>query len=285
MYDPINPPTHASRVRAYYERNTRLFGAFGLGREARAIHRAVWTDGAQDYAAALGTVNRWLLALAERQAGAGGSVSALDLGCGVGGTLVALAEGMPGLRGVGISISPSQVRLATRLARRRGLSERCQFAEADFAHQPARGAFDLAIAIESLVHAADPARVLREAASALRPGGLLAVCDDVVVRAEDAGDAQVAAFRRGWHAPGVRALDELLAAGERAGLRLVERRDLTPLLRLLPLPGPLADALLGLGELAPRGWVFTQSLVGGLALQRCLARGVIGYHWLVWERL
>jgi cyclopropane fatty-acyl-phospholipid synthase-like methyltransferase len=279
----VTGETQAARVRRYYERNTRLFMAFGLGSEARAIHRAVWADDADGYAAALGTVNRRLLGVLASQDRA----RVLDLGCGVGGTLLTLARGHRGaLHALGLTISPTQARIATQHARQGGLAHRSLFVEADFAHAPARPVFDLAVAVESLVHAAHPPRVLGEAAGALRPGGRLVVCDDFLAEGRRGAEAErwVGAFRAGWHAPGLMELPAFLAAAQDAGLRLVEREELTGQLRLVRLPAALADDLIRLGAALPARLTFLRSVVGGLALQLCLRQGVIGYHWLVFER-
>jgi SAM-dependent methyltransferase len=280
---------HTDAVRAYYERNTRLFLAFGLGREARAIHRAVWLD-AHDYLTALGFVNRSVQTLVTHQAQrfGGAPVRVLDLGCGVGGTLLALADNAGALSlGVGLSISRAQVQLAARFAAMGGHLRRLAFVEGDFAHVPADAGFAVVTAIESLVHAASPAAVLREAAAALRSGGLLAICDDMLVAGwqQHGAASWVKAFRRGWHAPGLAELSQLERWAGLAGLQLVERRDLTPHLRLLQTPNAFVEGVIGIGGLLPERLVFLQSLVGGLALQHCLRHGVIGYHWLVFEKI
>jgi SAM-dependent methyltransferase len=277
-------------VRAYYERNTRLFLALGLGRQARSIHRAVWAEGAASYDEALGYVNRLILRAIQGVGGRGdvGIIRVLDVGCGVGGTLFDLiGHAGPGLHGVGLTISRTQVRLARRHALAHGIAERCLFVEGDYLDIPCGPGFDLAFAVESLAHAPDLGRALRQVAGALRPGGRLVICDDVLAPGRLQGEREaswVAAFRRGWYVPGITTASEVVALVEAAGLRLVEQRDLTPHLRLVRLPDALVDIILRAGERLPGRHLFLQSALGGLALQHCLGRGVIQYQWLVFEK-
>jgi ubiquinone/menaquinone biosynthesis C-methylase UbiE len=287
------PEHHVARVRAYYERNTRLFLRSGTGRRTHTIHRAVWAPGVASPAQALMYINTLVRdAVASYAAGRGApSLRVLDLGCGVGGVLCDLVgSAIHQLRGVGVSISPTQIRIARAHAVALGLAERCTFMEANYLSLPFGPAFDVAFAIESLVHAPDLSRALGEAARALLPGGRLLICDDFLRAGAPRGTGGAdpvlleAAFRRGWHAPALTTVAGLVERAARFGLDLVEQRDLTPDLRLLRLPSPAVAATLRAGLRVSAGWSFTQSLVGGLALQHGLGQGIFGYHWLAFEK-
>jgi SAM-dependent methyltransferase len=123
------PEQHVARVRAYYERNTRLFLGSGTGRRTHTIHRAVWAAGVGSPAEALMYVSTLVRGAVESYAaGRGAALRVLDVGCGVGGTLCDLVGGTARrLRGVGVSISPAQIRLARAHAAALGLAERCTF--------------------------------------------------------------------------------------------------------------------------------------------------------------
>lgn len=278
------PMTHLTpdHIRRYYERNTRLFRLFGSDSTTHTVHRAVWAPGVATTEQALHYLHDELAAMINRHIPTG-PVQLLDLGCGVGGTLFYLArQHGERLRGVGVSISPTQVALARRTARTMGLDQQCRFLEADYLALPLRQHFDIAVAIESLVHAPDLPLVFQQAAAILKPGGRLIVCDDML---NDAALAHapwlVAAFQRGWHAPSASTQASYHAAAQAAGFRLHEQRDLTPDLRLLNLPTALVRRVLTMGAHVPAAWSFTQSLVGGLALQHGLRHGLIHYRWLV----
>lgn len=271
------------RVRAYYERNTPIFLRFGRERETQTIHRSVWAEGVRTLPEALTYVNNLVCAVVTAVAGErpGQTLQLLDLGCGVGGSLFHLAGTTAAhFYGVGVTISPMQCRLARQNALARGMGARAFFVEADFLHLPLAGEFDLVYAIESLIHAPDYGLVLREAARVLKPGGVLLVCDDFLVDEPRGNPDWLIAFRRGWHANSALALSRAIAFAEAAGFRLRLKRNLTPELRLLRLPGPLARLALRVGNVLPARWDFVQGQVGGLGLQYGLASGLIAYHWL-----
>lgn len=279
------PGGAVARVRDYYERNTPIFLRFGRERETQTIHRSVWAEGVKTLPEALTYVNG-LVADAVNALDLGGRPArVLDLGCGVGGTLfhVAKAAKRP-YGGVGVTISPTQARMAAASAREHGWEDACTFAEASYLELPFAGGFDLAYAIESFVHAPDLGLAFREAARVLRSGGRLLICDDFLMKAAAGDSVWLTAFRRGWQANSALPLDDTIALAGQAGFRLRMKRNLTPDLRLVRLPGPLAEALLRCGNALPAGWAFVQGQIGGLALQHGLARGMIGYHWLEFER-
>lgn len=289
----IPPRTAVAHVRTYYEHNTRIFLAWGRGRQPSTIHRALWADGVTTQAQALHYINDLIrTTIAEHAAQRPlPHVQVLDLGCGVGGTLIHLVQHGPfPMRGLGVSISPTQVRLATQRAAALHLGEHCTFVEADFMHLPCAPRFDFAVAIEALVHAPDPARVLAQAAAALRPGGYLLICDDFLADApvpnqlHEYADEWIRTFRRGWHANGLMSRSDAVALAQQAGLQLIGERNLTPDLRLAQLPVPLGQPLFQIERRLPHGSAFVDSMAGGLALQYCLRFGIINYCWLVFRK-
>ncbi len=278
--------THVARVRRYYERNTRLFRAFGNDAATHTVHRAIWASGVEHKTQALIYVNEQIAAELSSDSSIMNTrnLHVIDLGCGVGGTICHLAKRFSNaFYGVGISISPTQIRLAQGYARRLGLDRYCVFMEGNFLHLPFVHAFDIAIAIEALVHAPESAGFLAQAASALRIGGRLIICDDFFSNPQP-DSLVVDAFQRGWHAPGITTVAQLVAHAKTQQLRLVEQRDLTPDLRLLHLPHELVYLFLWLGRFIPADWTFTQSLLGGLALQYGLNQGLFCHQWLVFEK-
>jgi len=101
----------------------------------------------------------------------------LDLTCGPGLYAVALAQ--RGAEVTGVDFGPASIAHARKLAASAGVSERCQFVEADVrAYEPEVGAFDAALFIygQLAVFPREVARqLLGKAAAALKPGGSLLV--------------------------------------------------------------------------------------------------------------
>ena len=283
MTPPDDHPVQVDGVRRFYDRNTARFRRLGEG--GASIHRAVWAPGVSTRAGAFHHVDDVVLSLlADAPA-----PRVVDLGCGVGGSLVHLAARRADLVGDGITISPAQVAAATSLIARAGLAGRVRVREGDFVAPPAdlAGA-DLALSIEAFVHGPDPAAYFRAAAGLLRPGGLLVVCDDVLTARGVQPSAQeatrLAAFRSGWRIGSLLTVEQLLAFAAAAGLAPVRDDDLTPYLELRR-PRDRAIALLvAVARPLPLSGEYWGSLVGGDALQHCLRSGLLAYRLLVLQR-
>lgn len=274
---------HVARVRRFYNRNTGRFRRFGQG--GAAIHRAVWGPRVVGREQAFSWVEGRILALLSDHA----QPRVVDLGCGVGGSLIHLASRRPDLTGDGVTISPAQAAVAGELLERAGLSARVRVREGDFLAPPeGLGGADLVFSIEAFVHGPDPAAYFRVAAGLLRPGGLLVLCDDLLTRAGAAAPPraarQIERFRDGWRLASLVTVDEVTRLATAAGLRNIDDDDLTPYLEL----GRPRDRGVGLlvavtRPLRLRG-EYWASLAGGHALQRCLASDLVGYRLLVFQR-
>lgn len=211
----------------------------------------------------------------------------VDLGCGVGASLCYLAEQLP-IRGTGITLSPVQAELASRCIREKGLSNRIVCLEGDYGDLPAGiGPADFAYAIESFVHGPDPTRFFAQCSRLIRAGGMLAICDDFRRPSATGPSANraIEQFCRGWH------INALLQPGELHSLARAtgfEHETTVELSRYLELRRPRDHAINALVRLV--GWLPLERtpighLVGGSALQTCLARGWIGYDLTLFRRL
>ena len=272
------------RVRRFYDRNTARFRHLGQG--GASIHRAVWGPGVTAREAAFHHVEDRLLDLLPT-----GRVRVVDLGCGVGGSLLHLASRRDDLVADGVTISPAQADVGTRLVAEAGLADRVRVREGDFLAPPAELAgADLAFSIEAFVHGPDAAAYLRAAAGLLRPGGRLALCDDVLGvpgrTPSPREERLLGRFRTGWRVGSLLAVPDLVAAASAAGLRLLSDENLTKHLELRRPRDRAVTAFVGLTRGLPerlRG-DYWWSLAGGDALQRCLVEGLVEYRLLVFER-
>lgn len=276
------------QVRRFYDDNTRLFLSLGQGTEG-TIHRAIWGPGVRNRAEAMAYVDELVI---ERLAGlmpvGAGTPRVVDLGSGVCASLCRIAKRRP-IEGLGVTISPTQVELATQRIAALGLSGSVRSLCADFcALPPGLPAADLAFAVESFVHAPSGAEFFAQAARLLRPGGLLLICDDWIADPALRGDARagrwIERFRRGWRAGNVMATEEAKRSAAAAGLRHRETVDLTPYLEIRrPRDYAMGALMRCFGWLPIRGSYWSM-LYGGHALQIGLKRGWIKHELLVWER-
>jgi SAM-dependent methyltransferase len=276
-------PDQVASVRRYYERNTARFRALGEG--GASIHRGVWAPGVTTPDEAFHHVEDLVLVLLADVA----APRVVDLGCGVGGSLLHLAQRRPELAGEGLTISPSQAEVAATLIAAAGLGARVRVREGDFLAPPddLAGA-DLALSIEAFVHGPDPAAYFAAAASVLRPGGLLVVCDDVLTAGGAAASPRQARrleeYRTGWRVASLITAEEMMRHAAGVGLERVRDDDLTPYLTLRrPRDYGLRVLIAGTRPLRLRG-EYWWSLAGGDALRHCLATGLIAYRLLVFRR-
>lgn len=277
------------RVSRFYDDNTGLFLSLGQGTEG-TIHRAVWGPGVETRVAAMAYVDGLILERLRRveRAAIEPPPRVADLGCGVCASLCRMARVVP-MRGVGLTISPAQVRLARERIASAGLAERVECVEADFcALPPGLEPVDLAFSIEAFVHAPSAADYFRECARLVRPGGRLIICDDFLSAAERRSEPRarrwIERFQRGWVAPNAVSVSEARELARAAGFVHEETLDLTAYLEMRRPRDYAAGALMRcLGWLPVKGSYWSM-LYGGHALQLCLKRGWIRHSLVVWRR-
>lgn len=193
-----------------------------------SIHLGYWDEDAAPGVDAMAAASERLTGIMIDRIAVGPGQRVLDVGCGTGQPAVRLAEDR-GVEVVGITVSAEQVAAATGLGRERGLGGRLSFLLADAAALPfPADSFDAAWLFESPPHLPDRARVLREVARVVRPGGLVALTDFVqlapMTEHERGAAAEVmASFHLGGFCP----LAEYPDLVRRAGLDPVEVADIS----------------------------------------------------------
>jgi SAM-dependent methyltransferase len=282
--------TPIDEVRRYYDENTLRFERFGHGRATGSIHRAVYGEGVTTRTEALRYLDQLILAeVKPLQAAFAEPLRVLDLGCGVGSTLLYLAEHAP-IRGTGVTVSGVQARRAAERIAASGLGDRVRCLEANFVKLPESvGPAELAFSIEAFVHGPDPAAYFAASARHVVPGGRLVLCDDFLApRAEgDLTRREARALdevRRCWLAHTLITSERAITLAERAGYRLERNLDLTPRLELRRLRDRMIAAVVLFGRHLPRRGSRLRALIGGNALQQALLSGLIEFRCLVWRR-
>lgn len=208
----------------------------------------------------------------------------LDAGCGYGGTAFDLQSKIGG-QWLGLTISPIQFARAREESAKRALSDRIRFALESY-DVPRAGPFDLVIAIESLVHSADPPATIASLAASMAPSGYLLLVDDMPVEpfpAEQTDDLNL--FTRMWRAPVMPSERGWRAAFTAAGLEIVRSADFSQLIWHRPL-----EELTSLIERDRRrarwlAWtglrMIPEANIGGLVVERLAIAGAVQYRLLV----
>jgi tocopherol O-methyltransferase len=154
-------------VRKHYDRLSFLYKLLW----GEHLHHGYWEDNESVERAQVRLMER----LAEKAKVPHGA-QVLDIGCGLGGSAFWLADQYD-CTATGLTISPVQAKMARKKAKRRGQSNQLQFlvSDANF-WQPKPESADVIWIIESSEHFRNKRDFFQRCASALKPGGVLAVC-------------------------------------------------------------------------------------------------------------
>jgi len=224
-------------------------------------------------------IHGWLLA----KANGAPEGPLLDVGCGLGGTLIDLVR-LSGRFGTGLTASPFQAARAAEQVQRLGLADTCELRVQSY-EDAISGSFALVVAIEALFHATRLAEAMRNIAKATLPSGHLVLCEDMLVDAAAAADPRAQALGTAWSTPELHSVADYRSALATAGFELVSEHDLTAQVR--PAIDSMLDArearLVRLLRLLP--WRRARAVVfayrGGIALERLYAAGLMSYRTLV----
>jgi len=158
----------------------------------------------------------------------------VDLGCGMGGVARSIAGFYPKATIKGVTLVPSQVRIADSLNQQIGLKDRIEILNENYTNLPfGDGTADAAWGVESVCYAtgADKADLVREAARVLKIGGRFVVADCFVTNP----DRKLKPFIKkcyskvcdAWAVPEMATLEPFVAAMESRGFTNVVIQDVS----------------------------------------------------------
>lgn len=136
-----------------------------------AVMQAMYTDAYLSMGGPASTDNL------AKAAGLAANMHVLDIGCGVGGPALHLAENY-GCHVTGIDLVDTSIELAKDAANARGLGERTTFQVGDATALPFEaGEFDVVFGQDAWCHVPGLEALISEAARVIRPGGIIAFTD------------------------------------------------------------------------------------------------------------
>lgn len=264
---------YMSMVNDYYDLVTDFY-EFGWG---QSFHFAPRHKG-ESFEASLAR-HEFFLAL---RLGLRPGMKVLDVGCGVGGPMRAIAR-FSGANVVGVNNNAYQIKRGTKQNADARLSHLCDFLKADFMNLPVEDAsFDAIYAIEATCHAPDKVSLFKELHRVMKPGAHFAGYEWCLTDRYDANNPEHREIKKGieegdalpdiWHT------HDVLRALEAAGFEVLESEDLvgrsdpeTPW--YLPLSGRWS--LSGFKHTAAGRWL-TNKLVRVLETTRVAPKGATG---------
>jgi sterol 24-C-methyltransferase len=156
----------------------------------------------------------------------------LDVGCGVGGPMRAIAR-FSGATIVGVNNNDYQIKRGTQQNQQSGLSGQCSFMKADFMRLPVPDAsYDAVYAIEATCHAPDKLKLFTELHRVMKPGAEFAAYEWCLTDRYDGRNAEHRAIKKGIEEgtalPDIWTTHEVIAALEKARFEVLQARDLAP---------------------------------------------------------
>jgi len=161
-----------------------------------------------------------------RDAGIREGMKVLDICSALGGPARLLAREF-GAQVTGLDATPRMIQEAIRRTEEAGLSDRVTFKHGNALDLPfRRGTFDVVWGEDAWCYVTDKARLVREAARVLKPGGVLAFTD--WVQTGDMSDEEMEALYAFMAFPYMETIPGYVALVQQAGLVLTHAADLSP---------------------------------------------------------
>lgn len=169
----VNKLSNVDKVRKHFEDNLFFSKFFWMNKNNLSLHMGFWYDNTKNLSDALMNENRYV---AEKLCIDKNDI-VLDVGCGVGGTAIWIAEKF-GAKVLGVDLVPENVRIAQKFAKERGVSHLVTFKVqdcSDLIYENVK--FSKIYAIETFCYIEDKSIFLKNMSSMLDNDGRMVVID------------------------------------------------------------------------------------------------------------
>jgi len=214
---------YTKMVNHFYDLATDFY-EFGWGHSFHFATRHKW----ESFEASIARHEMWLAHKLELKPGQ----RALDVGCGVGGPMRAIAR-FTQAHIVGLNNNDYQIERAKRLNQQAGLSHLCSFLKADFMKVPQEdNLYDAIYQVEATCHAPDKVGVYKEMLRLLKPGQLFGGYEWIITDKFDYNDPEHVKIKKGIEVgnglPDLEKPQVIVDALKKAGFEVLEAYDLAP---------------------------------------------------------
>jgi cyclopropane fatty-acyl-phospholipid synthase-like methyltransferase len=278
------------KVKKYYDDNTNLFLKLGKDASTRNIHQALKLYPGMSKKDSMHASNQLVLDAVLDIPETG--INVLDLGCGVGSSMVYLAHGVksPAMF-FGVTLSNKQANIAKALFENHGLKQSCKVYEASYLELPVDiPPINLGFAIESFIHTASVPEFFKEVGQKIKKGGKLIIIDDFLnsqtspelIPNEHRGILEN--FKKGWLANSLYTREKVISAALKYDLNCIDHIDLTDALDTWRPRDRVIHLFISLfGKLnVPKSYF--KFLIGGNARQLAYRNNLLSYHMLVFNK-
>eukprot|EP01113_Clastostelium_recurvatum_P036855 TRINITY_DN531_c0_g1_i1.p1 TRINITY_DN531_c0_g1~~TRINITY_DN531_c0_g1_i1.p1 ORF type:complete len:372 (-),score=118.37 TRINITY_DN531_c0_g1_i1:53-1108(-) len=217
----VRKSKYTTMVNQFYDLATDFY-EFGWGQSFHFAPRHKW----ESFESSIARHEYWLGHKLNLHKGG----RALDVGCGVGGPMRAIAR-FTEANIVGLNNNAYQIERGKKLNQEAGLSHLCSFMKADFMKVPSEdNTFDAVYQVEATCHAPDKVGIYKEIFRLLKPGAMFGGYEWIITHRYQDSNPDHVRMKKGIEVgnglPELETADHILACLKEAGFEIIEHTDL-----------------------------------------------------------
>jgi len=284
----LNKNTFVDKVNEYYDNNSALFLKLGVDKSHFNIHQPLWTSETSNYAEAVNHSNLQIANTIDEtfENAISEPAKIVDLGCGVGGSLIYLQQYFKSKKYEfeGLTLSQKQVDISKKIMKQLDITVNIKQGNFQNTFRHFKNV-DVIYMIESFLHSPNYKQLLEEVSKTLRHNGLFIIVDDFInIKATNSKEKKwIQQYKEKWLIGSLLEMEELLNTSEKNELQLVSSKNFTPYIKQ-NLRNKLLHLLNFPLNILPFQYTYINSLTGGIARQVCLKQNLINYKMMVFQK-
>ena len=205
-------------INKYYDQTYHQYRSVWKLDQHKGIHYGYWDDSTKNLSQAVEKMNRVLLDLS----GFRKNSAILDMGCGVGGSSIFIAEQI-NAKVTGINLNQKQIDIAKKLDQ-----PNLNFICGNYLNSGMDNEiFDGIWALETICHCQDKLDFIKEAHRLLKPGGVLVLAEYFVKKHEFSNSKSIKKWLNYWAIPGLEVYSGFISKLEANDFEIIKEKDAT----------------------------------------------------------